>query len=385
MRPLFYEKLFLVGPGYREVACVIAFMTVLLGAVTAGAEDGRTVYVPMTFHTEAQEIRTSACLQVEEHVYTQAAWWEDSSGSGSASAAERALKGVIAAIRGKDRAALLRLSDPKESSDSKRFDEQAGAFFQQFDALEIVGVPRAYMFDGFAVFYGRFRSPQHIFFAPFVFVHENDGTFGFLPTRTDKPTYHVVDDWFNAPWGAGSSSKPAYCSDEDVKRATHRIALAASSAATAWRTSQLLFIGAPLDKPGELSGLATKIKSTVDEMKTALNAGKIDDFARHMTLEGGGRLKQWFTSADETDRNKYKTAFLQQQPFYFFDTSPLLVVYTKLQDGTVQVLYFTVGNDKGLLWTNSSHVTVSDKIFKRGALYNAASQDKPFSSIASQS
>ena len=361
-------------------SAMLAFMILLLGAGAAEAEDGKMVYVPVTFHAEAQDIRTSACLQVEEHVYAQPAWWEDS--SGSATAAERAFKGVIAAIRRKDRAALLKLSDPSVNSDLKRFDEQAGGFFQQFDALEMIAVPRAYTFDGLAVFFAKFRTPQRMLFAPLVFAHENDGSFGFLPIRTDKSTYHVVNDWFNAPWGPGPSSKLTYCSDEDVKRASHRIALAAPAGTPVWHPSQLLLTGALMEKPGELSVVAGKIKATMDGMKAALNAGKIDDFLRHMTPEVAGRLKEWFNMADEADRTKYKTAFLQQQPFYFFNESPLMIVYTKLQDATVQVLYFTASNDGELLWANSSHITVSDKIFKKGPLYNAASQDRPFGGIA---
>ena len=380
MRPWVYRKQSLLRVGSGVFAFMLGFVVLLLSAGRAGAEDARTVYVPVTFHAEAQDIRTSACLQVEEHVYPQTSWWEDS--SSSATAPERALKGVLAAIRRKDRAALLSLTDPKEGSDTKRFDEQAGAFFQQFEALEMIGVPRGYTFDGLAVFYGKFRSPQHMFFAPFVFTHENDGTFGFLPTRTDKPTYHIVDDWFNAPWGPGPSSKPTYCSDAEVKRASDRMNLAVSAGTPVWHPSQLLFAGSPLEKTAEQSGMAARVKSTVDEMRAVLAADKIDDFAKHMTPEGAGRLKQWFTTADETDRNRYKNSFLQQQPFYFLDLSPLIVVYTKLQDDTVQVIYFTVRNDNTLLWTNSSHVTVSDKMFKRGPLYNAASLPRPFSNVA---
>jgi hypothetical protein len=55
-----------------------------------------------------------------------------------------------------------------------------------------------------------------------------------------------------------------------------------------------------------------------------------------------------------------------------------------LQDNTVQVMYFTVRSDNALLWTNSSHITVSDKIFKRGPLYNAASLPRPFSNVATK-
>src|SRR6478672_12323511 len=106
MNPGAHQKHFLSGAG-SGVFAMLAIMIFLLGAGTAKAEDGKTVFVPVTFHAEAQDIRTSACLQVEEHIYTQPAWWEDS--SGNATAEERAFKAVVAAILRKDRAALLKL------------------------------------------------------------------------------------------------------------------------------------------------------------------------------------------------------------------------------------------------------------------------------------
>src|SRR5881397_3316440 len=77
-----------------------------------------------------------------------------------------------------------------------------------------------------------------------------------------------------------------------------------------------------------------------DRMKAALRVGDVDAFANDMTPEGGGRLKQWFATAPQNERDHYKTAFVEQQPFFVFDESPLLVVYVRTAQRDVQVLYF---------------------------------------------
>lgn len=348
----------------------------------ANAQDVDVVHIPMTFHSEARDIATKACLEVKEHWYpAQAHWWEDT--AGAATAPGRAFKEVISAIQHKNRAALLRLTDAKETRDMKKFDEQAGAFFQQFELLEIISVPQAYDFDGLSVFFAKLRTASNrLFSVPFVFSLQADGSYKFLPTRTRKVTYELVNDWYEAPWGPSASQKPAYCSGEDIKRATHSVELAPPASGTKGSPSRLYLTGASFDAPGALAGLVTRLKADIDQMRSLLAAGKLDEFIAHMTPEGGNRLKQWFTKANDEDRDRYKSAFTRQKPFFVFDESPLLVVYTRTAEGTVQVMYFTSGTGNELLWTNSSHVTVADKVFKRGPLYKSGLSKKPFSSIA---
>ncbi len=350
-----------------------------LGSGVATAETGRLVYLRTAFSAEGQPIRTTACLQVTERRYPQTAWWEDP--GGTANAPERALKAVIAAIKHKDRAALLKLAHPTQGRDPKRFDEQVDAFFQQFGVIELVAMPRAYAFDGLVVFFAKLRSKEETAFAPFIFASQDDGSFGFLPYRTTTLTYRLVQDWFDSTWRAAATTNPTYCAQGDIKRATHRISLGPSPGAPnqAWRPSQLFLVGAPVDRPGEVTNLVARAKSTIENLKSALATG--GDFVRYMTPEGGRRLTDWFASADPTDRRKYTSAVTEQQPFFLFDASPLVVVYTRSRLG-VQVMYFTLNVNKELLWTNSSYIVEADKVYKQGPLYNAALLDKPFSSIA---
>src|SRR3989442_4425134 len=133
--------------------CIAVVGLLGLGYGAAMAEQSHRAYLPLTFHTEARAIRTTACLQVNERLYPESAWWEDS--SGNAAAPDRAFTAVIAAIKRKDRTALFQLSDPAEGRDPKRFDEQADAFFRQFEVIQLVTVPRAYEFDGLVVFFGN--------------------------------------------------------------------------------------------------------------------------------------------------------------------------------------------------------------------------------------
>jgi hypothetical protein len=333
----------------------------------------------MTFHAEARDLQTSACVQVNETVYSQAGWWE--SPAANAGAPERAFKAVIAAILQKDKAALLKATDPTEAADTKGFDEQAGAFFKQFEMLELLSAPRSYEFDRLAVFFIRVRSARKIFYAPLVFARQSDGSFGFLPHRSRSTTFQMVEDWFQAKWGPAGSDNPVYCTDDQVKGATHRVSLDPSTDPQVAHPGRLFLKGASLDTPGDL---ATKVKARVAELKATLTDKGIDDFIKLLTPEGGNRLKQWYASAEDKERNVYKASITEQQPFFLFDASPLLVVYLKPPTGRVQVMYFTIGAANELLWTNSSHITVADRIFKNAPLYDAAGGEKPFSSVVNR-
>ena len=201
-----------------------------LGCNVALAADARVAYLPIAFHAESQTIQTTACLQVTERVYPQSAWWENA--NGNAEAPERAFKAVIAAIKHKDRAALLKLSHPGEGKDVKEFDEQTGALFRQFEAgLELAAVPRGYEFDGLLVYLAKLRFKGETFVAPSMFFDHNDGSFGFLPSRRGQlnhPTYLLVEAWFKATCGPGATGRLTYSTDLTIRRATHRMPVALS-------------------------------------------------------------------------------------------------------------------------------------------------------------
>ena len=363
----------------RTLMAIAVVVTLGCGAAVAGP--GHPAYLPMIFHAESQSVRTTACLQVIERTYPQSAWWEDS--RSTLDAPERALQAVIAAIKHKDRAALYQHSHPTLGRDPKRFDDQAKAFFQQFEAIELSAMPRAYEFDGLVVFFAKIRFKQQTFFAPFIFASEDDGSFGFLPYRTKTLTYQLVDDWFNSTWGPAATANPTYCTGEDITRATHRVLLVPSSGTVnqGGPPSALFLVGASLDKPGRLTPLVTRVSAAIKDLKSALAGRGIDDFAGRLTPEGARRVKEWFATAGPDERRRYQAALTEQHPFFLFDASPLVVVYTKSPVG-VQVMYFTFNAGARLLWTNSSYITVSDRVFKRGPLSDAAELAQPFSSIA---
>ena len=369
----------------RTVACQLIAIAVLLGlgSGAAMAETDRVAYLPTTFKTENQPIRTTACLKVSERIYPQSAWWEDASGLDGRP--ERAFKAVIAAMKRKDHAALLKLTDARQGKDTKKFDQQAEAFFGQFDTMKLVAAPRAYEFDGLLVFFAKFQAGEEKAFVPMSFAYQSDGSFGFLPLRTEQLTYQLVEDWFQTKWGPSATDHPSYCSDHDIKRATHRVSLGTIPGAARQfsHSSELLFVGAPVETPKELAGMASQVKSTLEKMKSALANGTIDDFINFMAPGDGKRLKDWYASASQSERSGYKSATLKQtgQPYFLIDASPLVVTYTKSGAG-VQVMYFTVPSSNELLWTNSFNLTLSDKVFKTGPLYDAALLANPFSTLA---
>jgi|SRR5215469_2442789 len=363
---------------YSMYQCIAMAGFLVLSCALAMGQSTRSVYLPMTFHAESQVLRTSACLEVSERVYSQTDWWERS--SADFTRPEAAFQAVITAMKNKDRATLLRLSDPAQAKDSHDFDQQATAYFQQLAAVEIVAVPRAYEFDGLVVFFAKLRLGEKTLFAPFVFTYEEQGSLGFLPSRTQKVTFRLTKDWFDSKWGPSSAQDPTYCTDKDIKRANYSVSLVPVSG-VGQQQSRLLLMGAPVDTSGNLSNVAARVRSANDALKSALSPSSFDDFVKHLTPEGGNRLKKWFASVGDNERQHYIEAFREAQPFFFFDASPVLVVFAKTPKGAVQVMYFVPSPGDELLWTDSSNSTVADQVFKQGPLYSSASKPRPFSDL----
>jgi hypothetical protein len=366
----------LTARSLARFSAVLAFAAAAAaGPAPALAQETRPIHAPMVFNAEAGPLTTTACLALTERVYPASRWWETAPGEGSPE--DRAFKAVIAAIKRKDRAALLKLTDPAQAKDAAQFDRQTNSFFQQFESIQLLAVPRAYLFDGWVVFFGTFKSETQTAVVPLVFAHQAGDTFGFLPARAKGVTYSLVNDWFTATAGPGHDA-PAYCDEPAVKRATHRVALAKA----AWRPSALLLTGGPPDAPGPVATRATQAATTIDRMKAALKGENVLAFLAHMTPQGAGQLKRWLDTAPANETAAYKTAFIEQQPFFVFDEAPLVVLYTKTSTGQIKALYFTIAADGRLLWTNSAYVTTADGVFKQGPLPVAAASPKPFSALA---
>lgn len=366
--------------GRHEIAWLLLMLSVV--GFKAAMAQTKTVALPLTFPTVAEPIRTSACLEVIERRYPASAWWENAADNDEP--ADRAFKAVVAALKHQDRDALWKLSNPELGRDVKQFDQQAKALFQQFQVLEIAVVPLAYEFDGLVVFYPKFRMRGHTetMSASLAFARSQDGSFGFLPYRTKRLTFGLVEDWFHAPWGPDKTDHASYCFDDDVRRSNYRVSLVSSDGPQAgWHPSSLMLRGAPVDTQGALSDLAGQVKTVLDRMKASLNRGAIDEFVRHMDPDGAKRTKQWYDSTTDAERDIYNRRLNDQRPFFLFDASPLVVLYAKTPNNDLQVMYF-VSSHNDLLWTNSTHITIADKVFKDGTIAKAAMVQKPFSEFA---
>lgn len=344
---------------------------------TVVAAIGSAVYLPLTFRSESGPFKTGACLQVNERAYSQAT---SQQGLGvAADGSQKAFETVLTALKSANRQTLFELSDPVLGRDPAQFDEQAVGYFKEFKAAEFVGVAKIFEFDRLAVFFGKFQAGEYTFFSPFIFHRGNDGAFGFLPYRTDDLTYWLLEDWLDAAWGPAQAAVPAYCTAADISVASHRLRLSPPDMA---RPAYLYLKGAPADTQGPLKALSAQVRLTLVEMKKTLAADDwITGFCRYLAPAGAKRLKDWFASAAQGNREIYRNAIAEQEPFFVFDAAPLIIVYTRSPSHSVQVMYFTSAADGRLMWTNSSLVTLLDRVFKGEAMKDAAMLDKPFSSL----
>jgi hypothetical protein len=346
----------------------------------AMAGSGHSVYLPMIFDS-GQTIRTTACLQVAERSYPESAWWEHF--SGKADTPEHAFKAMIVATKRKDKAAFFKLAEPTQRSD-KNFNQNMVQFFKSMDAISSFAVPKAYELGSLVVFPVQVKQGDKVNYLIFLFTRKNAGGYAFLPYGAEQMSYVIVRDWFNSKWGPAKTDSPEYCTGEDIKRATHRVSLSnAADVKSGLPPSYLYFAGASLNKSEPLSQLGKRVQSTIEEIKTELkspDSGELDHYIKHLTPDGGKGLKEWFASANQLELENYKRAITEQHPFFLIDALPLVVVYTKSPSGSLQVMFFISNADNELLWTHSSYITDSTKIFTRGPLRDAALELRPFAS-----
>ena len=373
----------------RLVNCIVVTLLFALVASFAiqpraafAASDASTAYLRLVFNAEGQPEPTSGCFSVRERRYAGARWWSAPDGA-EGQGIEHALKQVIAAFKNKDKESLLQLSDPA-SRDPKIFDQQASAFFQQFSVLNVAAIPNSVQVDSLVIFFitveyeGKFTS------APLVFRKATESQFWFLPEKSKSLGYSLAREWFEAASKNAQKSDAFYCTTAEIAKASYRMPVSSDPAVAAQDRSYLYLAGFQLGENTPLTDLKKRIEVTLNTLKASL-AG-YDGAAPLTTLSAVGekRLKEWWATADANQRENYISAITTQKPFFVFDLNPLIVLYTKSDDGVPRIMYFTPGQHGALLWTNSAYGTTFDRIFKDGPLYNAAKLVPPFKSFFAQ-
>ncbi len=361
-------------PGWR-ITLPAAVALALIVCSPVGAQQAETVMTPLSFHGESGKIPIGACLQLKVRTYPETPWWLSTAKAG---AAEKAMGTVLTALKTKNRKALLDVAEPPSPKTAKEFDTQVDALMQQLAALNVTSIRRAYEFDGLLVFDVKVQAAAggSSIAAPFSFVLASDGTAKYLPVRPEGVTFTLVQDLL----GRDPAADASVC-NELKGRFTHRATLASPrpGASTA-SPSALYLVGSPI--PGA-SGPAKELAQTA---QTAfMELGKVasrsaDALAARMTPEGAARLKKWWTTSSEEERAKYVATLTDGTPFFLFDAAPIVVVYSKSSAGNVDVVYF-LRQGGGLVWTNAYRITVSDRVFKAGPLFEAAKQPSPFSTF----
>ena len=359
-----------------RITSSVAVALALLVCSPVRAQQAETVMTPLSFHGESGKIPIGACLQVKARTYPETPWWLSTS---KATAAEKALGAVLTALKTKNKKALLELSEPPSPKTAKEFDSQVDVLTQQLAALNVTGIRRAYEFDGLLVFDVRLQAAAGggaTIAAPFTFVLGSTGTAKYLPVRPESVTFALVQDLLGRDPAAGAS----VCSDLK-SRFTHRVALGTPPpGASTSSPSAFFLVGFPIEgAPAPAKELAQKTVASFQELGKAAAAGP-DTLAARMGSESADRLKKWWATAKEDERAKYVSTLKDATPFFVFDAAPLLVVYTKSPSGSVDVVYF-LRQGGGLVWANAYRVTVSDRVFKAGPLFDAAKLSSPFSTF----
>lgn len=333
----------------------------------------KLVYFPMTFYSEINPIKSSACLEVSERAYLTSKWWVTA--NGKLSGVELQLREVVDAMKKGDKDRLWDLSDRIDGHDTKEFNDQASAFFQQIKMIEIVDVPKSYIFDGLIVFLAKLQAQDKFSYITLAFAAQTDGTYKFLPYDTKHISYLIFNGWVNAPWGINSDN-PSYCDAKAISDASYKIPLGAFR--NYGSPSFLYFNGSNFEaNTNMINGDMKLVTKTFDSINNS-NINDIEKFASFFTRDFGDSLKTWLKTAPQSEKDRFESQIKGQHPIFLINAKPLYIVYSKNALG-LQVWYLiSNGSNGNLVISNMSHLTISDNIFKAGLLFEEAKEDRPF-------
>ena len=366
---------------------IIAIGLILLSQHSgAWAGEERDVAIPLIFdHDDGTEIKTSACLRVREKVYSaDVAPWT-SFRSQARSEPETILTETIAAMQNKDSARLKELSHPSLARDPQKFQKQAPTYFRHVEGLKRGNVWGYYRFADRLVFLFKLNFRRN-YFTQFPFARGETGKFGILPAGFLSLPFGFVSSWFHSDWGPYKTRSPVYCTPSLLKQMTHKVLLEK-------RLDKRLkhYDSHPLDSPPELlligrnltgkniEGQAyTELRDKISALKSALRAGRKDEYFDGFTEHGRKKIEGWFLGASEEERQRYIESILTQEPFYVFNAKPLFIVFTRAGSSGIQVRFFVPDKKGQFRWANASYVTSFDRIFR--VFTKAAGEEKPFDS-----
>jgi hypothetical protein len=317
----------------------------------------------LMFNTEADKVRTSACLSLDE-IPAQAGY----------DGAEPAFNALIAALKAKDGKAYDAITVAEQSSTGTKCPFKMDEFFSQFETVAPQRIEHVYAFDNLVLVDAILRMPGRDVTFAFDFERSADGKLRYAPCTQRSPFYAAVDAWLNDP-RVGEEFNPR-CPADLVERATHRVPFGSDPA----RPGALLLRGAPIDAPGDLRATAASLTAALKAIARAVDTKDMRGLQKHMGTRGAADVAGWWPAASAKERAAYVDAVKGIEPFFIFDASPLVITYVR-QNGAIQVMYFVPGADGRLIWTNSALITDGDALFKSGPLRESASLPNPFSNF----
>ena len=212
----------------RSLSAVI-MATFILNVVPVLAQENheeKLVKIPVIVSTTfgGKPVMSFACLGIKERRYDGN--WENFIKTAQ-TAPEKALISTIHAMQAKDLEALKAVSHTDFLANPKQFDEQAKAFFSQFQIFELDGVNASFSYDDMVVFLIKIKYKGRADFIRFVLRHDAvQNKYGFLTGFSNKDPNDlpgiIARDWFVSPWGPAKTTAFLYCEGHEF---THRFLL----------------------------------------------------------------------------------------------------------------------------------------------------------------
>lgn len=197
--------------------------------------------------------------------------------------------------------------------------------------------------------------------ASFAFTREGQNVTGFDPNPASDSAQALLFRWYYSKFGPDLTSAGSRCNAADLARLTHRLPV------TGGESASLLVRGAaPLaEMPAAL------------QRWFAIPAASRSLAAADVWPESWRRIEEYRATPAAKDFDKQ---LIGDRLLFWFDLGPLVVAYTRLDNGTVRPAHFFADGDRWRL----GHVGLSNmttRVFDRRELAEAALQEPPFTSM----
>ncbi len=322
-----------------------------------------------------QRVRTTACLELVERFYDKARPWDVFKKAAKRSP-EINLVRIADAIKTRNKSRFFSAVHPVLGSEPKLLNEQWSAYSDLSTGLQFDSVKGYVKFGEYLVYVVSMAYGKEVFDSSYAFALDQQGKYRFLPYNVEDLLYKAVMEWGESDWGWGNQR--TYCSGKDVERTNMRIPFSQETKYKKHYPKVMLKGHDVTSGNGNSAPVYRKITKQISNMFAALIAGDVEHYYPYLTKPARAEMRKWYPEATDVQIARFVQSFEDVKPVFVLDADPMYIVYVQTAAFGIRAMFMLDDGKGRYIWTNSSHITPLDAIFKQSMVKKAAAQKIPF-------